>query len=529
MTRTFRAVLCSAITLLAAGRLSAQLISVSVTPSFTRSAGEAVYLTVQTSAISGFTASVYLTVSSPTIPDNLLTVSPGLINHPYTDQGSVKVEFDASVANGLHRIVVKAHNGPAVSYDTTMIVLQRKTPFRAFTMENSPLPSNGIAKIVVDHNGMGWVLTPDGVVTYDGINWAAPCSDTAFHIMPGFILGMAVGNDNSIWMVGVDDRGFGVGIRVMRYKNGRWSSSENPRDMQVSPTTAPIVVDSAGSVWVASLTALYKYDGTSWTAYPTEDPYILAAGHNGTMWIGARTGIPLRSFDGVYWTEFQPGFWQIAPTGDIRDVAVDRNNTVWMAAEKGISSMDPARHVQTYYSSDNHFPGYRPHRIAFDQFGVMWLGDQIMGLTRHDGTNDVRITNANTGLPSDKITSLAVGPDSTIWVGTADQGFVIIDAKNYPKPASMTDGNTRSEMIQTVRPNPARDNAAVDVAIPDGGRAVVSVIDGLGQPAIDPITVELEPGQHTVQLPLGGLASGVYIVSVESNGRVSTSRLVVAR
>jgi hypothetical protein len=79
----------------------------------------------------------------------------------------------------------------------------------------------------------------------------------------------------------------------------------------------------------------------------------------------------------------------------------------------------------------------------------------------------------------------------------------------------------------SVYPNPASTMATVLMDSKANGLAGISVLNTLGQTVIDPTSVLLNTGSQSVNIPVGGLSSGLYFVKVTLNGEVSTLPLSI--
>ncbi|MDI9339663.1 MAG: T9SS type A sorting domain-containing protein [Sediminibacterium sp.] len=75
-------------------------------------------------------------------------------------------------------------------------------------------------------------------------------------------------------------------------------------------------------------------------------------------------------------------------------------------------------------------------------------------------------------------------------------------------------------------PNPAKGNATVNVKLINAGTIDVAIYNMVGQVA-KTIKTNGEVGENTINVNLEGLSSGVYMVKVAVNGKVTTKKLIV--
>ena len=80
-----------------------------------------------------------------------------------------------------------------------------------------------------------------------------------------------------------------------------------------------------------------------------------------------------------------------------------------------------------------------------------------------------------------------------------------------------------------VSPNPAAGRTAATLDLPEAGPVRLSVVDAAGRTVRVAADRGLPAGEHTVEVDLGGLAAGAYVVRLEADGGVESRGLVVAR
>ena len=83
--------------------------------------------------------------------------------------------------------------------------------------------------------------------------------------------------------------------------------------------------------------------------------------------------------------------------------------------------------------------------------------------------------------------------------------------------------------LEAPRPNPSRSWSSVSFTLAEAGPVRVVVVDALGREAAVVAEGDLSAGEHTVSVPVVGLASGVYVVRLEAAGERVSRRLAVVR
>ena len=102
--------------------------------------------------------------------------------------------------------------------------------WRIYTTENSPLPSNNIYSIIVDHNNTKWIGTDAGVCRFDGETWTTFNTDNS-GLCDNKVNAIAVEDNNIIW--------FGTNNGVSRYTGEIISTSVDEKEQ--TPESLPLI------------------------------------------------------------------------------------------------------------------------------------------------------------------------------------------------------------------------------------------------------------------------------------------------
>ncbi|MCB8925984.1 MAG: hypothetical protein H6652_10210 [Ardenticatenaceae bacterium] len=98
---------------------------------------------------------------------------------------------------------------------------------------------------------------------------------------------------------------------------------------------------------------------------------------------------------------------------------VQRDGFVWAATDGGLVVWDERSGEAVKFTSEHGLPENRTTSLAVGIDGAIWVGTASAGVSRYDGTAWQTFTTED-GLPSNAVRDLAVGADGTIWVATAD-------------------------------------------------------------------------------------------------------------
>ena len=157
------------------------------------------------------------------------------------------------------------------------------------------------------------------------------------------------------------------------------------------PTISALLQDREGYIWLATGSALARYDGVEFKIWRHRagDPYS-------------------------------------APSDRVRALLLDSQGRLWGGGDDGLVRYDPARDGFLHWRHDDKTPGSlggnQIGALALDDDGTLWVGisdgglDHMLGDDRfehihHDPANPHSLTN-------DDVRALLAEPDGRLWVGT---------------------------------------------------------------------------------------------------------------
>jgi hypothetical protein len=108
--------------------------------------GDHVTFTVEVEPLDGFSASVFLRATVPSLPLAEVTITPSSINAPYTTTARIDVRVVGSHAVAQHQVFIEGRNSGVYAYDTVTFKTAAPT-FAVFDNTNSPLPHNQVGDI----------------------------------------------------------------------------------------------------------------------------------------------------------------------------------------------------------------------------------------------------------------------------------------------------------------------------------------------------------------------------------------------
>jgi outer membrane protein assembly factor BamB len=198
----------------------------------------------------------------------------------------------------------------------------------------------------------GLLLAPasNSVVAFAGPDGVPPPPPPDFTLHPGAATDIGVGANGSVWVVGTNPVGGGLGI--WHWNGSSWAA--------VIGGGIAIAVDPAGNPWlVNSAHRIYHWNGKRWILYPGTATDI-GAGGNGSVWVVGTN--PAGGGFGVW--RWNGSGWSAAPGGAVR-IAVDAAGHPWIA-----NSTDDIYH---WNGTGWNIFGGRSTDIAVGANGSLWV------------------------------------------------------------------------------------------------------------------------------------------------------------
>ncbi len=315
--------------------------------------------------------------------------------------------------------------------------------------------------------------------------------------------------------------------------------------------------DPRGHVWVGAgdpADSLYEFNpaGPAWGGISTQTPGVQLASNvnyalgfkGGDGWVGAFGGA---SGSGLsHWrVSGADTVWTIynrqGVDGDAHHIVGDQvraiaftGDTVWVGTTSGLSLVSASRDevIQNYTAADGSIPSNTVSSIAVGPNGDVWLGIADVsggGLVRVRSGEFLNYSSRNSLLVDDEVQTLAVDPYKTpyeLWVGTSSGiSRLKVDLGGGVKPPTQA---------ATLRfyPHPFRPSAGQKLHLggPFQTPALVKIYDGRGRTVRE--FAEVSAGQAFWDGRDGDgkiVGAGVYRVRVEADGAITRMVLAVIR
>ena len=331
------------------------------------------------------------------------------------------------------------------------------------------LLGNDVRAVSVAPDGAVWVGTYGGGVNrLVGDRWTA----YAFAGSPsGALIHRLHAGRDGVWV--------GVGQGQADRSPDQWLKLDGEQFVPVAPD-APLVSVRAlltardGAGWAGTYGGgLVRLSDGALQPFTTQEGLsddrvqALYEDRDGNVWVGTMGGLDLLRRDAPFITYGAP---EGLPHDNVRAVTQDATSAVWVATAGGLARFDSAgtttftrrdgladtfvhavwaqrngdvwlggQHAVTRYAGGTftrfELPRAWPREaiwsIVEDAAGQLWLGSTGAGLIRFQPGGSRAVTTAD-GLTHNSITSLLVGRDSSLWVGTSSGLNRVVDGQVRP-------------------------------------------------------------------------------------------------
>lgn len=502
----------------------------------------------------GFSATVFLSVAAPTLPQATVMIDPRQISAPYTDTATITLTLTGRKEGGTHPIIVTAKNGPAVVYDTVMVTIPNRANWRVYDRNFAGIGYHYHAFALDRKTGTFWFTTTRKLVRVHG-----DTLDTLACPRPVWgIASLAVDSYGRLWGAFRDSVSNGSYLACRTDTSWTIIRADSVIGTLTPDLGGDLYAGGDSTLWLAGGGNFVRYDmkTETWSLFHhgnSEYPDVLyhetMVDRKGRLWLnGYRLG--LVKFDNPYWSVYTPEFFQTyrgesntVPLGlDLRDrLWVTNGFQTFIMAADGSSVKDTA---DSWYSDSTTSVFLGQRCMKFDEDGVIWaVGDN--GIYRYQSGTWWHYTLANSGLPSDGVLWIDVDDLGNVWAETfqgPDHFSIVTFPKGidpallYTTPLSGVErgsGETASAGASaasaSIAPNPARERATLRLHLLRDEHLRISLADPLGRETRVVSDGQVSAGEHRLDLDLTGLESGLHFVRIAGDQTRLTRPVVVVR
>ncbi|HEB28480.1 MAG TPA: choice-of-anchor D domain-containing protein, partial [Porticoccus sp.] len=402
-----------------------------------------------------------------------------------------------------------------------------------FTEEHG-LATGSPTAIEIDSKGNIWV-GGNGVSMFDGSTWTI-YTTTGMSLLSTRVYAIAEDSLGNMWF------GFNGWERgVSKYDGNSWTTYHQPGKVDI------IAVDSDGIIWFVqhyegeerAVGGLYKFDGSTWTYYSTEDGLAhlqigdISFDSNGNVWVGTSGGVC--KFDGSTWTTYDTT--DGLASNIIRAIAVDSQDNIWAGSYNNQAE---------YYTTLNKFDGINwssyppedgmlnitsPQCISVDSRGNIWVGGwggvSMLGELPPQPEISLSVTSLSFG----NVNVSSSGSESFTINNEGEEPLVVYSINSNSElfsvsPSSTTIPAGQSQII-TINYSPitaGNNSATITMTSNDNNEGTLTVsVSGRGiAPEITLSTTSISIDDVTV----GGKNSGSFTISNEGTAELFVSSII---
>jgi len=311
------------------------------------------------------------------------------------------------------------------------------------------LRSNEITEFMVDHTGMLWIGTWNGLASVHPLSHSIRRIPVRTGASPGLsghgVVAMEEGEDGALW---IGTMGGGVD-RLEPGWRGDSVTVTRPAALQAydDARILDLGLGPEGRLWIAALSRSFllldpqsgrtrsvPVAGPDGTVLSDVRAYSVLLDRAGSLWAGtgfsglARYHPASRRFE-TY--QGPGGDWDFGSTW-IWPLAEDAQGRLWVGAfAGGLTSIDPHRRsVRFYPAAPSQLSDDRILTLFAGSRGFLWIGTQGGGLNRLDPeTDDIRVYTVEDGLPHDHVEGIVEDDLGFLWITTND-GLARLDPES---------------------------------------------------------------------------------------------------
>jgi len=289
-------------------------------------------------------------------------------------------------------------------------------------------PSTLINKITIDGNGVKWIATDKGLVSYDGVKWIVYSENG--YIKNATINDLAIEKDsveNKLWIA------TNIGATSLITKNNSITSYNNYNFSKDSILGDEILAINTGTndvKYIGTSKGLSIFKKNKWTSFfGRKKEEILseykissiAEANDGWVYVATKGGgvSKFKYTDAITGATTFNQPWAYGLKSDtVYTVFVDQDSHQWFGTNRGLA-YHTSPNTKSDWTSYSHKDGLicdSVYAINKDHSGKIWIGTN-KGISTFNGNTWQKFTTVD-GLVNNKVNTIAVDLDGTVWFGT---------------------------------------------------------------------------------------------------------------
>lgn len=394
------------------------------------------------------------------------------------------------------------------------------------------LPSPIINKIIIDNEGVKWIATEKGIVSFDGTDWTNYTEEQSLNngSVADLVLEITSGI-KKLWM------GLNLGLSSMEIDSTQVSVlNYSTKDSEIlADTVSALGIDNARVKYIGTSKGLSILKGNNWKQYfgrTNEMPLSrfkissIAISQSGYVYAATEGGGVARfkytdAISGE--TTFnRPWAWGL-PSDTVYAVATDGDEQ-WYGTNRGVAyhTTEFTKQDWVTYTKENGLICDTVYAIAKDLSGNMWFGTHE-GVSRLSGDIWQSFTTQD-GLVANKVNTVAVDIDGSMWFGT-DDGISHYSGdkwENYQQGTTFVNSHKLSSAnLFTFYPNPVMDKIRLKKTLESSEDMVIEIHSIKG----DLVKSQTFKSQNQI-IDVSDLMSGIYLLTISSSNHFQTVRII---
>ena len=275
------------------------------------------------------------------------------------------------------------------------------------------LADEGITSLAADVAQSLWIGTRAGLNRRTDGRFSFYATGTG--PQDGFVSGIHIARSGTVWIT--------TRSGLSRLRDGRIEPYEFMTDSQGrSPEFLGAYEDRRGNLWgfgdtyLINLTEEKRFNYFRGAEAPSVRIWSLCEGRDGRLWIGT-SGRGLFCFDG---SRFLPvSMNELNPPTDVRAIAEDREGNLWLGTAGGGLTQLTRRSVTALRLPSDAVPT----SVAAGSGGRVYVALDSGGVLVREGGRFEEFSDLDGRLERERVVTLGVGFDGTVWAGTSGSGL----------------------------------------------------------------------------------------------------------